>query len=136
MDPLTIATIAGPLLLKLFGGGGGNKTPQTSSPGGNGGSNSGLEQLLSQVPEYKQMLQLQTSQAQRQVPLHAALTQIALNFLPNAGFNALPGRPSVFPSNYAGAANVPSSVKPYNVGQNSIGPNARSGMNLAERRLV
>jgi hypothetical protein len=62
-----------------------------------------LNKLLAQVPQLRDMLNLQTRQAQRQDPLHLALTQLATNMLPRsafttydkAGYGTYSGRPNI-----------------------------------------
>lgn len=88
---------------------------------GKGSSNSGsgvdLASLLNSLPELRNALSLQTQQAQRQDPLHAALTQLALNFLPRGAFTSIPGRPQIAGNDfYSYGSNIPSSVTPYAIG--------------------
>jgi hypothetical protein len=78
----------------------------TGTTGSSGGTD--IESLLNSVPELREALGLQTAQAKRQDPLHAALTQLALNFLPRAGFETNPQRASLI-------AGLPSYVSPYKV---------------------
>lgn len=71
--------------------------PIVQSLFGRGGNNSGQDfsQLLQQVPELRAALALQTRQAERQDPLHAAVTQLAMNLLPKSALSAYEGRPNV-----------------------------------------
>lgn len=62
--------------------------------GGGGGSN-GDSALSTVAPQMKDMLSLQINQAKRSDPLHAALTQMAMNFLPRSSGSALPGRTDI-----------------------------------------
>jgi hypothetical protein len=87
--PLVVEAIpyiaSGLMALKnLFGGGG----------GGAGESAQDFEELLRRVPQLRQMLDLQTGQAQRNEPLHQASVQMAMNLLPNSAFGAYEGRPT------------------------------------------
>lgn len=55
--------------------------------------NSGVGQQS--LASMQQMLDLQRAQAQRQDPLHKAVTQLAINLLPNSAFGAGPNRPEI-----------------------------------------
>lgn len=72
--------------------------------------------LLQGIPEMREMFDLQTSQARRQDPLHAALTQLALNFLPRAGFETNPRRAGMI-------ANLPKYVPTHRIPTRTYDPN-------------
>lgn len=56
-----------------------------ASGGSDGGSPSqGLNELLQQIPQLREMLDLQLNQAKRQDPLHEAVTKMSMNLLPNS----------------------------------------------------
>jgi hypothetical protein len=78
--------------------------------------------LLNGIPEMREALGLQTAQARRQDPLHAALTQLALNFLPRAGFETNPRRAAMI-------ANLPKSVNPHQISVRNPGPYAVQATN-------
>lgn len=52
--------------------------------GGRGGGNNGLQQLIGQNPQLGQLLDISAGRAQRTDPLHAAITQLAMNRLPTS----------------------------------------------------
>jgi hypothetical protein len=64
---------------------------------GGGGSSSGgdLSSLMQSVPQLKDMLDLQVSQAKRNDPLHQAVTQMAMNLMPRSAMGPRPNRPKV-----------------------------------------
>ena len=62
--------------------------------GGSGGRSGDYANLLKQIPGLQENLDLQTAQARRNEPLHAAMVQLAMNLLPRSAF-ANYGRPSV-----------------------------------------
>lgn len=64
---------AAPVVTSLASGNGGNQNP-----------GAGLADLLKDVPQLRDMLDLQLNQAKRQDPLHEATTQLAMNLLPNS----------------------------------------------------
>jgi hypothetical protein len=69
-------------LAGLFGGGG--DTDPTKN----------LDLLFQKIPELRQLLTLQSSQAQRSDPLHAALVQLSMNLLPKSARAPYAGVPS------------------------------------------
>lgn len=99
--PLAVAAIpyigSGLMALKgLFGGGGDDPKDAARDQA------QGLQELLRALPQLRQMMDLQVSQAQRQDPLRQALTQMSMNLLPRSAFEAMqgreiPGGPRAFP---------------------------------------
>ncbi len=60
------------------------------------------------VPQLKDSLNMELNRSKRQDPLHAALTQMAMNFLPRSSMSALAGRPDVSKMTpYAPSSSVP-----------------------------
>jgi hypothetical protein len=100
MDPFSIAMGIGGLL-SLFKGGGGDKPAA--------GGNTDVAGLMQSIPGLGRSMELQTARAERSDPLHAALTQLAMNFMPRAGFEQYPGRAGQL------AASLPRSVTPYQI---------------------
>lgn len=82
MDPLTLAALA------FFG--------KSLFGGGNSASNTGsdVSTLIRSIPGLADIVSLQANQAKRQDPLHAALTQLAMNYLPRSAFGSM-GRPAI-----------------------------------------
>ena len=124
MDPISVITLLASIYAASRGG------RNNSSTTGSTGSGESIESLLNSVPELREALGLQTAQAKRQDPLHAALTQLALNFLPRAGFETNPKRAAMI-------AGLPSYVSPYRIktqpGQRPRSPDAVTEGNAIPR---
>ena len=76
MDPATIASIAA----AIFGIGGGIK----NLFGGGAGDIGKQYQSLLQIPQIREMLDLQAGQARNQAPLQEALVRMSMNLLPKS----------------------------------------------------